>query len=177
MPKRLHLAAIAALLFLLPSQLPGQTCSVVLPSIPATTQNTRYFSNVVPQVVNPSLSLNGFTCSRSGGNCNYGYGLKEILERVYRTSPDDMVKGTYEQILAQADSSFLLRDPNSKANIETNIQTMQARGFVALATYVLEKNGYRNTQLNGCTQGRLPSHATALAQFKEALRTSSAWMG
>ena len=153
----------------------AQSCPATLQlgTIPSTSQNTRHFDQVHPAVKHPTLSINGFSCSRPGGDCANGFGFKEVLQAVYPASTDDAVTVTFRRVVSQATSPLLT--PSDESAINANILAFQARGVVALVTFLLfEANLNQPANLNACNVGvTLPDHATALTSFKEALRSTS----
>ncbi len=149
-----------------PTAAPAQ--SLRLRDLPSTTGNTRFFRDVFA-VRHPSLSLNGFTCDGlAPGGCADGLGLAEILRAVYAEAPDDAVKTIYEKLLLLAGLD-LVRQPTSRSQVIENTQRIEARAFVALATYVLERSGNDLRTLNARTEPDLPPHTEALRRFKEGL--------
>lgn len=140
----------------------GQT--ITLGDVPTATDNDRFFSDRF-SVVHPSLSANGFDC---GSNCDEGLGLKQILEGVYNDQ-DDRFVNVYEKLLTQAGKD-LIPSANSRFDYENNAIRAEARAYVALVTYILEKNGENIGNLNGITGPDLPStHDAALDDLRQAL--------
>ncbi len=145
-----------------------------LDDLPETTGNERFFDSRF-DMRHPSLSLNGFSCDGlEPGGCAYGLGLAEILHAVYADTPDPSVKTIYESILRLAGEDLTL-DPAERRQIIENTRRIQARAFVALVTYVMERSGNDIGALNARTEPDLPSHATALSRFKEDLLQESAF--
>jgi len=170
-------AIVLAVLLLTPaSSALAQTCSqITLSNMPTTTGNTRFFSDLFA-VTHPSLSINGFSCS--GTACDKGYGLKQILEKVYASAPEKSVKDVYELTLAlAADDTKYKSSPTDRDQVAQNTTVFQARAFVALVTYILEKNGYSLSTLNQCTvNGALPtSHATAMTRLRAVMLNPTSW--
>ena len=142
----------------------AQSQTVVIDCLPPWETNDRYGHPT--RIKHPSLSLNGFDC---GSNCDIGYGLKQVLEKVYRPVPDTTVKSVFISMVDLANSA--LRPGNSRDEVAKNTQIMQARGFVALAAYVLENNDYTPTDLNPA----LLSAEQAVSRFYTALLDSERW--
>ncbi len=153
-------AAALILLLLASAAQPAiaQNEAVIVDCLPPWEANDRFRKGT--QIRHPSLSLNGFDCT---SNCNIGYGLKQVLEKVYRTNPEMEVKTVFEKIVDLAKEGF--QDTTSFANIRDNTARLQARGFVALAAYVLENNDYDPTTLTPA----LPLAAQAVESFRTAL--------
>lgn len=140
--------------------------TVTLNNLPSWTSNTRFFSDEYP-IKHPSLSLNGFDC---GSNCSEGLGLKQILEEVYSSSPDNKIIDVYQSLLNLANESYDY-SPNTANKIGKNTQRLQARAFVALATYVLDENGHNPTSLTPA----LPPASQALTNLRLPLLSSTTW--
>ena len=66
--------------------------------------------------------------------------MKQILEKVYNTS-DPTVEPVWDDIIDLASDGGFNRSPSDRSGIIANTQRMQARAFIALATYVMERNG------------------------------------
>ena len=110
--------------------------------VPTWKNNDRFFtspnflSNLVKQ---PSLSVNGFDCT---GRCDEGLGLKQVLEETFSNSPDQSIEEVFEDIVDLASSGATYHpNPSSENQVTRNTQVIQARAFMALATYVIEQNG------------------------------------
>ena len=118
---------------------------IVLSQMPNALPNVRFYADQFA-VVRPALTLRAFDSPTVGGS-SYGYGLKQVLERAYDPSYEDhlLVRRVYEQIVQASNDG--LADPASgpgsaRGVINDNSAVVQSRAFVALATYVLERNGY-----------------------------------
>ena len=131
---------------------------VVIDCLPPWEANGRFLDTTL--VKHPSLSLNGFDC---GSNCGIGYGLKQVLEKVYGGNQEEEVKIVFRAMVDLAKENF--QDTTSFNNIRDNTARLQARGFVALAAYVLENNDYDPTTLHPA----LPSAKQAAGNFTAAL--------
>ena len=142
----------------------AQSQTVVIDCLPPWQTNDRFLQST--RIKHPSLSLNGFDC---GSNCAIGYGLKQVLEKVYGANQDDEVKAVFRNMIAFANRTF--EDADSGDNIGRNTQILQAKGFVALAAYVLENNDYDPTILTPT----LPSAAQAVDSFRRALLNTTKW--
>jgi len=118
------------------------TAQISLDDVPDTQGNSRFFSDEISQVTHPSLTLDGFDSGPENG-----LGLKQVLEERYSSNPDESLLRAYDEMarLASNDSDFHPSPSNQQGNghdqIKANAQRMQARAFVALATYVIEQNG------------------------------------
>lgn len=142
-----------------------------LDSLPPSTGSSRFFEDRFA-ITHPSLSLNGFDCTTStrAAGCSDGFGLRQVLERVYSGTPDPAVLSSYEHLLQRAGEPLDLT-PTSRGQVYANTNRMQARAFVGLVTYILEQNGNDLSALNALTTPDLPrSHQTALAGFKEVVQ-------
>ena len=136
--------------------------TITLNNLPPTTSNSRFYSSHF-SVKHPSLSANGFDC---GANCDKGLGLKQILEKVYNQR-QRLYKDVYEEILIKANKN-LIASPTERWEYTTNTRRIEARAFIALATYVMEHNGEGheleslpdNIETPGAAAGRLRSAPT-----------------
>jgi len=161
--------SVLAMLSLLPGVLVvqpvrAQTPKVVIDCLPPWETNNRFLEST--KIKHPGLSLNGFDCD---DNCDIGYGLKQVLEKVYGYNQDTRVRNIFGKIIKQYNEPLL--PPTNKDNIFSNTIRLQSRGFVALAAYVLENNDYDPTILNPA----LPSAHVAVSSFRAALRDSTSW--
>ena len=165
MPKcYLRCAMFSALLFFTVGQVSGQILTPNLSSMPSDDGAARFFPGVF-SIKHPSLTLNGFI---AGADSSKGYGLKEVLQKVYARKPEFLV--SYQALISLSldDAGFHVL-PGSYGHIVENARRIQARAFVALVTYVLERNGNNMAALNAATDPDLPSHAVALQRFKQAV--------
>ena len=158
--------SVLAMLSLLPGVLVvqparAQAPKVVIDCLPPWETNNRFLEST--KIKHPGLSLNGFDCD---DNCDIGYGLKQILEKVYGSDTEREVQKVFKAIVEQATQKF--EDVSSVGDIRNNSGRLQAKGFVALASYVLENNDYDPTLL----EPALPSAAVAVKNFKTALLES-----
>ncbi len=138
----------------------AQSQTVVIDCLPSWQTNDRFRSETL--IKHPSLSLNGFDC---GSNCAIGYGLKQVLEKVYGATTEQEVVRVFKNIVNKANDSFEVD------KIRLNTEILQAKGFVALAAYVLENNDYDPTTLTPA----LPAAAQAVENFRTALDRTSMW--
>lgn len=155
--------SVLSLLLVWSFTIPVSSAQVSLPNLPSWTNNTRFATPAVSEVRHPSLSLNGFDC---GSECWKGYGLKQVLQEVSGIDSDPTVEAVFEKLDDLHDDA-IVGNPSSRSQANRNVEILQARAFVALATYVLEKN---NESISG-----LPSHATAAGRLKSALQAQSSW--
>lgn len=136
----------------------AQTQKVVIDCLPPWQTNQRFAQ--ASQIRHPGLSLNGFDC---GDKCAIGYGLKQVLEKVYGSETDKEVQEVFKAIVKHAKEGF--QDTTSFGNINNNTSRLQSKGFVALASYVLENNDYDPTTLNPA----LPAADVAVKGFRKAI--------
>ena len=160
---------------------------LVLDDLPPNGPNGRFYDDQF-EVVRPALSLRGFDSGGFPEGNGYGYGLKQVLERAYAgiEDPNDLVYPVFEEIIfiANEEPSDPEAGTSSRARrsiVNRNTVIMQSRAFVALATYVLEENGYTADDYQ-ITPGPpdptsdlyIPPHEDALANFKAVLLTPPA---
>jgi hypothetical protein len=143
---------------------------ISLTDVPLWTGNDRFYNDVITQVKHPSLTLNGFDSGTSG----HGLGLKQVLEQAYDGSSGGPVVEVYDEIRdLAADNGSFHPTPSNRGHIIANTQRMQARAFMALATYVMERNG------EGHELSDLPSNidtpAEAAGRLRSALLNTDAW--
>ena len=126
--------------------------------------NNRFYGAVISEVRHPSLSLNGFDAATSG----HGLGLKQVLGEVYSGSAGPSVEDVWGEIrgLATAGATYY-NNPPSRSDITHNTQVIQARAFMALASYILERNGHNQSDLR--------SHSAYLTDLRSALLNTSSW--
>lgn len=141
--------------------------NITLDNLPPSVANTRFFANEYP-VKNPSLSLNGFDCA---SNCAFGYGLKQIVEEAYSGQPgSELVEDVLRDLrdLAQEPYNY---SPAFVGDVRANSQRLQARGLIALLSYVLTEEGEDPTSLDP----ELPSAGDARGDFRTALLDFGSW--
>ncbi len=144
------------------------TAQISLDDVPTWQNNDRFFSspnflsNLVKQ---PSLSVNGFDCT---GRCDEGLGLKQTLEKRYSGNASTKILEVYDEIrgLATGGATYY-PNPTSENQVTRNTQVIQARAFMALASYVLEQNGINRPDLR--------DHSDYLTDLKSALKNPSQW--
>ena len=117
----------------------------------------------------PALSINGFDCQAAGFTCNHGLGLKQAIERA--ASPDIYPETAALFTAAVHFARRPLLSPDNRAAIKQNNLIAEFRGFLALATLVLEENGYQPNQFPAVD---LPSHLDAIGLFQEVLQNLEA---
>jgi hypothetical protein len=155
------------------------TQAQILLNMPNNTKNTRFYTDI-NNIVRPALSIVGFD---NGGDNSKGYGLKQILNRLYdqgsyNQSAIDLMVSDYDQIVGI--SKELLTDPfndpkRSKITaVNRNSNILQCRAFVALARYVLYKNG-RTDQVEGTTNDA-KSYEDAIADLHTAFFKPKDWL-
>ena len=110
--------------------------SVQLTNLPAGTESDGNFEDRYVRY-RPAFAMNGFDCSQQGATCDHGLGLKQILEELALTSREaELVQALFDLAEETLDA------PTGRRLIARNTQRAQAIGFVALASLVLEQNGY-----------------------------------
>lgn len=138
-----------------------------LTNMPIWEANDRFETPVLTGIKHPALSFNGFD---NGGNHSKGYGFRQVVENYYSQSPSLSIESVFDDLSGwAADSSTFDVNPTSRAVVTRNGTRLQARAFVALTTYILDKHGIDPT-----TKG-LPSHALAIQRLRNALLTFSGW--
>ena len=114
----------------------------------------------LPNLPRPRLSMIGFDNNGS----NHGYGIKQVIERVYGGIENSHTQELYRIILAKAHSS------TSGANIDELSRIYQARAFEALMSFILEQNFIDPASLTGLPNPAIEythqSSKTRLAEFK-----------
>jgi hypothetical protein len=129
------------------------------------TINDRFLDDALSySIKRPGLSINGFTGS------NHGLGIKEILVK-YAQNDSTVIK-VHNQIVNASDlsiiyyngipSSVTLKDLLTIYN--NNAKVIEARAYVALLTYIIERNGGNPLQF-----GISKSHSQALLAFKNSI--------
>jgi hypothetical protein len=138
-------------------------------TVPPNESNTRFSSQDVfaSEIVRPALSIRGFDSSTLPGGTNHGYGLKQILEE-YLSEDERYVDIFEENIIPEADMDLVtptgsLKD--KRQDLNKNSRITQSRAFVALATYILEENGYGAESQSAFGK----SHGQALQELNDAL--------
>jgi hypothetical protein len=111
--------------------------------------------------------MNGFDC---GYECGSGLGLKQVIEKEY-VDVAQSVDQVFPSVVLKATDNNYHYSPTSLGNITENTQRLQARSFVALATYVLEQNGTYPPSLNP----PLPLHTVALDSLRNSLVHAETW--
>ena len=128
----------------------GGSGPIVLDDVPPNERPGRFFPDQF-DVHRPALSLRGFDSAAFAEGDDFGYGLKQVLEIAYdEANPEAaLVRSVYREIVETSNAELL--DPQNppagkgaRTVINENTAVMQARAFVALATYVLEQNGNSN---------------------------------
>lgn len=139
-------------------------------NVPNDVKNTRFYSDIF-NIQRPALSIAGFS---DGGDYSKGYGLKQILEMLYNGSTDPLMIDNYNKIVNiskqnlydpfNPPSGHYTTNPLNIVNDNSNI--LQSRAFVALARYVLYKNGITK-QIPDSSQ-IAPPYEVALSDLKSA---------
>ena len=155
----------------------GSGGGIVLSNMPSNERAGRFYADRF-DVYRPALSLRGFDSEVLPGGSNLGYGLKQVLEKVYVDS-DFLVEETYKWIvqtsnLSQEDPLTEPEKSDRRTIINRNTNIAQCRAFIALATYVLEQNGNNNADYQiplgeGNPAYRIPPHSEALDNLRDAL--------
>ena len=147
---------------------PSAIAQISLNNLPSWQGNSRFYGDVISEVKHPSLTLNGFDSGPDNG-----LGLKQVLEEVYSVSPDSSVKIVWEDIVVLASDGVFDHTPSSRGDIIANTQRMQARAFVALATYVMARNG--ETHELESLPDNIDTPAEAAGRLRSALLNTDAW--
>lgn len=89
-----------------------------LDDLPANVSNTRFFPDLFVGM-RPALTLRGFDCDDPGlaGGCDHGLGMKQVLERVYASTPEPLVRDTYVKILELAVATPLREDRDQRPEL------------------------------------------------------------
>ena len=66
-------------------------------------------------------------------------------------------------------------DPQNQGQYKRNSEILQALAFVALTSYVFEKNNYNRQRLSPCSVNALPAHEAAMDSFMGKLRAYDSW--
>jgi len=124
-------------------------------TVPTSTKNTRFYSDIF-NIKRPGLSINGFD---SGVDNSHGYGLKLILTL---KGVDSEMDNEFQQIASTADKSII--NPSTPPSgqfgltvVNNNSNILQCRAFMALAKYILYKNGQTSASDYGTAIGSLRS--------------------
>lgn len=155
--------AVALVALATPSQSSAQ---LALNNLPNADGNSRFFTDRFP-IKHPSLSLNGFDC---GSQCGRGLGLRQVLNEAYGAPREEVLRVLIAVVNLATDGGYIAA-PTSYAQVRSNTERLQARAFVALASYVLDRNGINPTGLNPA----LPAPQTALNDLRAALLNVSSW--
>lgn len=126
--------------------------------------NSRFIQDALSQPINrPGLSINGFSGS------NHGLGVREIL--IGLSNNNTTLWNVHDQLVFTSDlnvyyshliTSGLKLDSLLKLS-NINARVIEARAYVALMTYIIERNGG-----NPADFGFTKTHSAALQQFKES---------
>lgn len=145
---------------------PVASAQITLDDMPQAGSNDRFLDDDIPEFKHLSLSINGFD-----GGSNKGFGLKQILEKNYE-STDQSVETLYEKLESKANESEDITVASNRSDVIANTQRMQARAFIALATYVMKRNGETDdlTFPDGVS-----SVDEASDRLQEALTNTDAW--
>ena len=164
---------VSVVALLLASTASAQTCNVSLTDVPASVRNTRGSSDWLV-VQRPGLTLNGFDC---GDNCADGLGAKQVIERAFENPGDSKYDRPFNEMV-----NLYNRHEEYDAlafgeeSVKRNSQHLQSYAFVALATYLLEKNGIDPTESEPCGIFALPPHHEAMDRLTDALGNPASWL-
>ncbi len=145
-------------------------------NLPANRQNTRYFTDDF-NIPRPALSMRGFDNQKNDAfhnqYSNTTYGVKQVLERVYGLDgipAEQSVRQVYRQIIVQYNlNGRTLKPFTSNDNKEFNSSVLESRAFLALMSFIIEKNpAVFSTAID--TIGNMPTHAEAMDSLMAALR-------
>jgi hypothetical protein len=146
--------------------------------VPSNTHNTRFYSDRF-NIDRPALSIAGFD---NNGDNSRGYGLRQILEKLYNRTADSLMVQNYNQIVELSKKN--LTDPFNPPNghyttkpitiVNDNSNILQYRAFVALARYVLYKNDITD-QIPDSTQ-IAPAYDVAISNLHSAFLKPEYWL-
>lgn len=117
----------------------------------------------------PALSVNGFDCNAPNQACGHGLGLRQILEQAAHPEHHPETARLLQAIVQFAGQH--LQPATDRHAVKHNTLVAEFRGFLSLATLLLEENGYTGAHFPSTP---FPSHNQALALFAEVLDTPSA---
>lgn len=135
---------------------------IQLTNLPSTTANTRFFEEIHSNMKRPGLSIIGFD---NGGDNQYGYGLKQVIENIYFGNDSTLF---VDDILRVAKST-INETPNSGYQAEINGNILQYAAFEALVALVLEQNGITAEISNNQYGIPIRSFNEAYAHFKNGI--------
>jgi len=130
-------------------------------TVPSDTGNDRFMTEF-QSVIRPGLSLNGFD---NGGNDSKGLGLKQVLNLALAGDP--YINAKLEDIFDVSGIPLARTNPNNE-DIEENSRILQYTAFEALASFVLQHNGFL-PGLPSQTNWNIRSHLAAMADLKSKL--------
>ena len=129
----------------------GSGGGIVLSNLPSNERAGRFYADRF-DVNRPALSIRGFNSAVLPGGSDFGYGLKQVLSQVYNSDDpsSNLVRDVYNEIirisnLAQEDPLSEPGKSDRRTIVNRNTNIAQCRAFVALATYLLEQNGFSPT--------------------------------
>jgi hypothetical protein len=125
-------------------------------------------------VKHPSLSLNGFSCGEKGANCNFGLGLEQILGKRYATEDIKKINVVFDALFNHAAEKYE-EDPTGRKPTKQNTQRLQALGFAALTTYILEQNGLDLPREDLSLPTEVNTHQKAMDAFRAHLTRPGSW--
>lgn len=135
----------------------------IVSTVPSNTPHNRFTEEILMGMERPGLSVIGFD---NGGNNQYGYGLKQILNIAYSTSSNP-TKDIIKSILQLSNNNLL--SPTSDGVIENNSNYLQYKAFETLASYVLEHNGIDSTTSNNTYNIPIRTHTVAINDFTQSI--------
>lgn len=126
--------------------------------------NNRFLQDALSYPINrPGLSINGFSGS------DHGFGVKEIL--IGLSSNESTLQNVHARLVFTSDLDITyshqiingLTLDSVTTNYNINARVIEARAYVALLTYIIERNGSTPAQF-----GISRTHSEALQRFKES---------
>ncbi len=133
--------------------------------VPPNKPNTRFFEDAFARS-RPALTLAGFD---NGGDHQFGYGLKQVIERSLDvdTVEHQIIQFLFDRATLDPDVNDSMEANAKTFAVNRNSQVFSARCFIALLTLILEKN---KQSLPGI---ELISHQTSMELLRASLLTET----
>ncbi|HKI45955.1 MAG TPA: hypothetical protein VKA08_11550 [Balneolales bacterium] len=146
-------------------------------NLPANRKNTRFFTDDF-NIPRPALSMRGFENLNNDSfyntYSNTTYGVKQVLERVYGLDGIPVaqsVRQIYIQIINQyRQNSKSLEIFTTNDHKEFNSSVLESRAFLALMSFIIEKNPNIFTSSIQSEIPNMPTHAEAMDSLMAALQ-------
>lgn len=148
-------------------------------NLPANRKNTRYFTDHF-DIPRPALSMRGFDNLRNDHYYNIysntTYGVKQVLEKAYGAygfPQDPSVYIVYQKIIDQYYLNNRKFKPfTSNDNVEFNSSVLESRAFLALMSFIIEKNPqiFTSDVITKSGVKNMPTHEQAMDSLMAALR-------